>query len=137
MSLPEVPRAGWMELGWAPHVCRLDHFITPHCKGSRGVSLELRQGGQATVLGSGFAACPLGQSGSNKQVGEESIPGPFNTPCSEATVTQHLPAPATALAKLSLSRTYSLSLALSLNFSLSRCLVMRTIPSLFTSGPYY
>lgn len=20
MSLPEVPRAGWMELGWAPHI---------------------------------------------------------------------------------------------------------------------
>lgn len=74
------------------------------------MSLELQQGGQATVLGSGFAACPLGQSGSNTQVGEESAPGPFSMPCSEAAVTQHLPAPAAALAKLSLSLARTLSL---------------------------
>lgn len=133
-------RDGWSWDGpptlWAPpQWCRLDHYTIPHCKGRRGVSLELQQGGQATVLGSGSAACPLGQSGSNTQVGEDSVPGPFSMPCSEAAVTQHLPAPAAALAKLSLSRTHSLSLVLS--FSLSRCLVMRTIPNPLTSGPYY
>lgn len=94
-DLPKVIQAGRMELGWNLNKCRFDHYTTQHCKGKGGVSLKLRQWGQAKFLGHSSAACLLGQPGSNTQVGEQSITWsslcPFRMPSSEAAVTQHLP----------------------------------------------